>query len=213
MFINTLYTDGYTCRVSFARNVPEAIEEEKMKLGITDFSQSDIDEHFHPCFLDPGRNSAYVAYYGKNQIRKLSTTEYYSMSGSPNRTKKEDDLKITQGLKELETSIPTPKTSIVVNYATYIQYMMMHMATFFNFYSFRTASIRWNNYRGRQCALDEAANILINGGKKYNARKRKKTKSNRRKRKKMTNRQNPGNPHLPVNIRYCFHSISLNHSY
>lgn len=57
-------------------------------------------------------------------------------------------------------------------------------------------------YNGKQCAIEEACNILINGGKKYNPTKRKKTKKNRRKRKKMHNRRNLGIAHQPVEIRY-----------
>ncbi|KAI8085967.1 uncharacterized protein B0P05DRAFT_570147 [Gilbertella persicaria] len=200
MFLNSLYTDGYNCRVNFARNIPQVPNEDKIVLELSDFNQGEIDEHFNPCFLDPNRNSPYVAYYGENQVRKLSSKEYYSMSGSPNRSEKKDQLKTIQGLKKLETRIPIPKTSSVNNYEIHVNYVMTHLPNFFGFYSFRTASIRWRNYLGRQCALDEAVNILLSGGKKHNPAKRKRTKSNWRKRKKMFNRRNPGIPHLPVDI-------------
>ncbi|KAI8079100.1 uncharacterized protein B0P05DRAFT_637594 [Gilbertella persicaria] len=97
--IHSLYTDGYTCRVNFARNIPQVPNEDKIVLELSDFNQGEIDEHFNPCFLDPNRNSPYVAYYG-----------------SPNRSEKEDQLKTIQGLKDLETRIPIPKTSSVDNY-------------------------------------------------------------------------------------------------
>lgn len=204
MFLNSIYTDGHTCRVSFARNAQHEVHEEsRINLELNDFTKTEIDDHFRSCFIDPNRNSAFVAHYDGDEVRKLSTTEYYTMSGSTNRSKIEDNLKQQQGIKSLETQIPTAKTSLLNQYSAHIIYMMTHLADFFNFYSFRTASVRWNNYRGRQCAIEEACNILINGGKKYNHKKRKKTKSNRRKRKKMLNRRNPGIPHLPVNIRYC----------
>lgn len=201
MFLNSLYTDGYTCRICFARNVPEQTEENRINLEISDFNQNEINDFFRPCYLDPGRKSAYLAYYGDEQVRSLSTTEYYYNSGSPNRSKKEDTLKIRQGIKELETQIPTSKTSSVVRYTVHFLYMLMHMNDLFHFYNFRTASINWNNFRGRQCAIEEACNILINGGKKYNPKRRTKTKSNRRKRKKMINRRNPETPNQPVDIR------------
>ncbi|KAI8078020.1 uncharacterized protein B0P05DRAFT_492017, partial [Gilbertella persicaria] len=93
MFLNSLYTDGYTCRINFARNIPQVPNEDKIVSELSDFNQGGIDEHFNPCFLDPNRNSRYIAYYGENQVRKLSSKEYYSMSGSPNRPEKEDQLK------------------------------------------------------------------------------------------------------------------------
>ncbi|KAI8097817.1 uncharacterized protein B0P05DRAFT_461116, partial [Gilbertella persicaria] len=162
-----------------ARRFFDLFDFTKLKIH-SDFNQGEINDHFNPCFLGPNRNSPYVAYYGENQVRKLSSKEYYSMSGSPNRSEKKDQLKTVQGLKKLETRIPIPKTSSVDNYEIHVNYMMTHLPNFFGFYSFRTASIRWRNYVGRQCALDEAVNILLSGGKKYNPAKRKRTKSNRR---------------------------------
>lgn len=207
MFLNSFYTDGYTCRISFARNVPEKLEEDRVKLEIDDFNQDDVSSCFRPCFLDPGRKSAYVAYYGNEQVRSLSTNEYYYSSGSVNRARKEDNLKIEQGIKDLETRIPSSKTSSVALYMNHFLYMLAHMDRFFDFYNFRTASINWNNYHGRQCALEEACNILINGGKKYNLERRKKTRSNRRKRKKMVNRQNPRTPNTSIEIKYDNYTI------
>ncbi|KAI8061405.1 hypothetical protein BDF21DRAFT_455741 [Thamnidium elegans] len=167
MFLNSIYTDGYTCRISFARSVPETLEEDKVNLEIADFNADEIENFFRPCFLDPGRKNAYVAYYGNEQVRSLTVNEYYCSSGPVNRARKQDTFKIEQGIKALETQIPTTKTSSVDSYINHLTYVLTHLRRFFfNFYDFRTASIKWNNYYGRQCALEEACNILINGGKK-----------------------------------------------
>ncbi|KAI8087419.1 hypothetical protein BDF21DRAFT_461044 [Thamnidium elegans] len=77
MFLNSIYTDGYTCRISFARSVPETLEEDKVNLEIADFNADEIENFFRPCFLDPGRKNAYVAYYGNEQVRSLTVNEYY----------------------------------------------------------------------------------------------------------------------------------------
>ncbi|GAA5809176.1 hypothetical protein MFLAVUS_002581 [Mucor flavus] len=185
MFLNGLYTDGYTCRVLFARNVPRQGPESSIKLELSDFNEGEIGDRFRTCFLDPGRKSAYTAYYGNNEVRSLSATQYYSLSGAPGRSKQEDSLKIEQGIKLLETNIPSPRTAAIANYNNYLTYMLVNLNAFFDFYNFRTASINWKNYIGKQCAIEEACNILINGGKKYNPNKRKKTKKNRRDSTKM----------------------------
>ncbi|CEG81642.1 hypothetical protein RMATCC62417_15815 [Rhizopus microsporus] len=111
----------------------------------------------------------------------------------------------------VETSIPTPKTSNINQYIGHLQYTMLHLSRFFGFYNFRTAQIDWNNYRGRQCVLEEACNILLNGGKKYNRARRKKMRSNRRRRKKMVNRRRQGdNADNPIEIRRETHKSHFN---
>lgn len=82
-----------------------------------------------------------------------------------------------------------PKTSIIDCYTEHLQYIMLHLPRLFAFYNFRTAQARWYNYRGRQYALEEACNVLLHGGKKYNRRKRRKTKSNRKKKPKLESRR------------------------
>jgi hypothetical protein len=98
MFLNGIYTDGYTCRISFARNVPEKLDEDRVNLEINNFNEDEVNSFFRPCFLDPGRKNAFAAYYGNNEVRTLSTTEYYSGSGSPNRSRKEIALKAQQDI-------------------------------------------------------------------------------------------------------------------
>ncbi|KAI8062966.1 hypothetical protein BDF21DRAFT_402712 [Thamnidium elegans] len=131
MFLNSIYTDGYTCRISFARSVPETLEEDKVNLEIADFNADEIENFFRPCFLDPGRKNAYVAYYGNEQVRSLTVNEYYCSSGSVNRARKQDTFKIEQGIKDLETQIPTTKTSSVDSYINHLAYVLTHLRRFF----------------------------------------------------------------------------------
>ncbi|GAA5809320.1 hypothetical protein MFLAVUS_002727 [Mucor flavus] len=85
-------------------------------LNVDDFMQEGINQHFRPCTLDPGRRDAFVAYYGNNEVRSLSTAEYYHGSGSVNRSRREIGLKAQLGIQTLETNIPTPKTSNIDQY-------------------------------------------------------------------------------------------------
>jgi hypothetical protein len=180
---------------------------DQVKLEIPDFSTEEVDMYFSPITLDPGRRDIFRSYHGGDDVRSLSTKEYYASSGSVERQKKEEARKLLENnVKEIKTNIPSKKTTSSAQYLRYIQYMFTHLNTLFLFYNFRTASITWNNYRGRQKALHGAVNILLDGAQKYNKNKRKKKKTmmNRKKRKKMNNRRNPGIPHESVQIRYVY---------
>lgn len=65
----------------------------------------------------------------------------------------------------------------------YVEYILTHIQALFRFYNFESAPFRFYGYQGRQRANDEMANILMNGGKKYNVAKRRKN-NNRNKRRK-----------------------------
>ncbi|KAI7899332.1 uncharacterized protein BX663DRAFT_554972 [Cokeromyces recurvatus] len=125
---------------SFARSVPETLEEDKVNLEIADFNADKVENFFRPCFLDPGRKNAYVAYYGDERVRSLTVNEYYYSSGSVNRARKQDAFKIEQGIKNLETQIPMTKTSSADSYINHLTYVLTHLGRFFDFYDFRTAS-------------------------------------------------------------------------
>ncbi|KAI9480289.1 MAG: hypothetical protein EXX96DRAFT_648920 [Benjaminiella poitrasii] len=79
----------------------------------------------------------------------------------------EEDRKINSNIKEIETNIPTTKTPSFEQYCLHVQYMCTRMAVLHSFYNFRTIVTDRKNYRGRQIALDNTANILTNGSKKF----------------------------------------------
>ncbi|KAI8880210.1 hypothetical protein K501DRAFT_302399 [Backusella circina FSU 941] len=183
MFLNGLYTDGYTCRVLFCRKVRPLSPIENVSLELEDFSAEEVDKHFRPCTVDPGRKDVFVSYHRSNDLRRLSTKEYYNMGGTIRRQRKEQELKRSLGIEEIESNIPTPKTTSCEQYISYIKYMFQHMNVLFDFYSFRTAAIKWRNYVGSQKRIQDAVNILLNGSKKYN-KDRRKQKNRKRKRRK-----------------------------
>ncbi|KAI8881371.1 hypothetical protein K501DRAFT_274642 [Backusella circina FSU 941] len=168
MFLNGLYTDGYTCRVLFCRKVRPLSPIENVSLELEDFSAEEVDKHFRPCTVDPGRKDVFVSYHRSNDLRRLSTKEYYNMGGTIRRQRKEQELKRSLGIEEIESNIPTPKTTSCEQYISYIKYIFQHMNVLFDFYSFRTAAIKWRNYVGSQKRIQDAVNILLNGSKKYN---------------------------------------------
>jgi hypothetical protein len=90
-FANKITTDGYAINFRFARKKATDKEVQSIQLELQDFTESEIHEHFQPVAVDPGRNQIFTACYGtgqtKHHIRRMSTTEYYSMTGFNQRNK------------------------------------------------------------------------------------------------------------------------------
>ncbi|KAI7900004.1 uncharacterized protein BX663DRAFT_440268 [Cokeromyces recurvatus] len=185
MFLNSMYTDGYTCRVSFCRKVHPISPNDKVFLEVDDFTSEEVDLYFRPCTVDPNRSDVFVSYHDENDLRRLSTAEYYNMNRTVNRRKLEQDRKRRSNIEQIETHLPSPKTTNVQQYTEYIIYTLRHFQALTDFYGFNTARIKWCNYIGSQQAIENAINILIDGSKKYNKKKRKDTKRNKRKRRKI----------------------------
>ncbi|KAG0164794.1 hypothetical protein DFQ30_009395, partial [Apophysomyces sp. BC1015] len=118
-----------------------------------------------------------------HEIRRCSTKEYYTYTGSPMRRKLLEARKKRDGIEAIESVFPTGKTSNLEAYHSHVQYFFQHMETLFEFYGYDSAVGRFHNFQGRQRAREEIVNILVNGGKKYNRSKRKKTRMNRKARR------------------------------
>ncbi|OAD70894.1 hypothetical protein PHYBLDRAFT_182351 [Phycomyces blakesleeanus NRRL 1555(-)] len=120
MFLNSIYTDGYMFRVSFARRT--AIDPlNYVELTTNDFNIQEIAENCRVCTVDPGRRDAFKAYYGDDGIRCLTRKEYYSASGSVKRMINEDARKVAQGIKEVGKYIPSVRNSCKAKYLRYFQ--------------------------------------------------------------------------------------------
>lgn len=100
MFINEVKTDGYTCSFTFVRRKkPGPSFNENGLLDINDFKQNEIDDLFRPCTVEPGRGHAFTSYYGNNEVRRMSSKEFYSYGGTLSRNKTQDRSKIESGIK------------------------------------------------------------------------------------------------------------------
>jgi hypothetical protein len=97
MFLNRIYTDGYTCRVLFCRKAKQKSPINDIQLELEDLTRDEVGKHFRPCTVDPGRKDVFVSYHGNNDIRRLSTSEYYNMGGTINRQRKEQNRKKESG--------------------------------------------------------------------------------------------------------------------
>ncbi|KAI9481627.1 MAG: hypothetical protein EXX96DRAFT_538807 [Benjaminiella poitrasii] len=115
-----------------------------------------------------------------HQIRSCSKAERANFTGEKRRRMFGEKMKETKGNKPLESNMPTPKTVCDSKYSTCLQYVLERLETFFNFYESKSAPFSMYSYQGKQRATEEIANILLDGGKKYTMRKRKKTNKNKK---------------------------------
>ncbi|KAI8077386.1 uncharacterized protein B0P05DRAFT_130077 [Gilbertella persicaria] len=142
MFLNSIYTDGYTCRVSFCRKVHSISPNDKVSLKVDDFTSEEVDRYFRPCTVDPNRSDVFISYHGKNDLRRLSTADYYNMNGTVNRQKLEQDRKKRLDIEQIETHFHSPKTAKLQYYTEYVMYALQHFRALANFYGFNTAKIK-----------------------------------------------------------------------
>ncbi|KAI7890973.1 uncharacterized protein EV154DRAFT_551845 [Mucor mucedo] len=188
MFLNSFYTDGYTCRVSFCKKQKPVSTLENVTLTLNNFNSEEIKQYFRLCTVDPNRKDVFTSYHVENDVRRISSSEYYNMNGIINRQRQELERKKSNNIEYIETRIPSPKTTGAENYKRHITYMLQHFKALVTFYDFQTARIRWSNYFGKQKATDHAISVLINGSTKYNKNRRKNTRRKKRKRRKLNSR-------------------------
>lgn len=187
MFNLTIQTDGFGASVLFARRKIKDSEKRK-DLIIEDFTKNEMETLFLPVAVDPGRTTVFTATIShsedKKEFRSCSSKERQSFAGTDRRMQKIEKLKVVAGIKTMESQIPTAKTVSIDRMMEHIRYMLMNLERLFRFYNYQSAPFRFYDYQGRQRANDEMANILLNGGKKYNKSKRKKTNRNKRRKRR-----------------------------
>jgi hypothetical protein len=186
MFANIIRTDGYTVDFIFCRRKTKFPTTFELKLE--HFTKEGVDKHYKPIYLDSGRKYVFTGVTGSdllnNEVRRCSSKEYYTMTGSRRDQPKLEKEKIDSGMKKIETDIPTAKTASKAQYEKHIRYMLSNLLEIFKFYGPNKAEGRFRRFQGCKRAREEMLNIIINGGKKYNKGRRRHTKLNRRKRKK-----------------------------
>ncbi|ORE10928.1 hypothetical protein BCV72DRAFT_330684 [Rhizopus microsporus var. microsporus] len=93
--------------------------------------------------------------------------------------------------KKIETNILSPKTPQCAAYFVYIEYILTHVGALSAFYDYKIAKARFYLYQDRQRAAEEMVNMLVNGGTKYNKKKRKKRNREKKRSKKQKLMANP----------------------
>jgi hypothetical protein len=177
LFNDLMTTDGYSVSVHFSRKKMEPLTLAKT-LRVDDWDTSEIREFFRPCAVDPGVGTLITAAYGfgtlEHEVRTFTNKEYYSVSGSKQRNIRRNREKVATGISVIESKMPSARTVNETTYSEYVVYFFENWVSLRYFYAFRCAKDSFSNHQGRQRATDEVANILINGGKKYDKKRRKK---------------------------------------
>lgn len=195
MFRNVITTDGYSCSLHFSRRKPDAEEPLTchQDLKVEDFCTEEVEEFFRPCAVDPGVTNLITAAYGagreSHDIRSFSNNEYYAMTGSKRRNYELNKKKEASGIADIESRFPSARTVRMEEYGEYLTYFFRHSQELREFYTFETSKTSFENYQGRQRALEETANILINGGRKYDRGRQKKKKQQHASPSKKTHKQ------------------------
>jgi hypothetical protein len=186
-FNNIVSTDGYSVSIHFSRKKMEPLVMAK-DLRLEDWDIAEIQEFFRPCAVDPGVGTLVTAAYGfgadRHEIRTFSNREYYSVTGSKQRNSRRNKEKLVAGISPIDSGMPSARSVEKAAYLKYVAYFFENWSKLSEFYSFRCAKDYFSNYQGTQRAADEVANILINGGKKYDKKRRLKNGSKHKRKKK-----------------------------
>jgi hypothetical protein len=191
-FSNFLRTDGFAADVVLTKrankNDDEFIHYAEQDVGIsllggvvTSLELSDVSRWG----IDPNRGQIFVASYGEgedsHQIRRCSTREYCTYTGSKRYEKRERKRMSDENMEDILLNVPSAKTVSISRYLQYVTYILLHLRKILAIYHASTAEDRFHLYQGVQRAREEMVNILVNGGRKYNKSKRKNLKKNREK--------------------------------
>ncbi|GAA5811008.1 hypothetical protein MFLAVUS_004437 [Mucor flavus] len=164
-----IMSDGFGACFVFARRKPNR-EMDPNVFKLEDFNSDEFEEHFIPCAIDPGRRQIFTASIAHSpeeiEVRRCSRKERACYTDAGRRAAYVELLKIRQNVKVIETNLPTAKTVNYQRLQERTHYLLLHLPRLFDFYSYKYAYFRFHDYRGRQRANAEVANLLINGGKK-----------------------------------------------
>jgi hypothetical protein len=123
------------------------------RVPMEDFTLDEVKKDYKPYFVDPGRTHAFTAVSGFEssnvEVRRCSTTEYYTMTGSIAYLKKLNQKKSEEGITAIESGIPTAKTASYQNYDIYLVYILQNMRKLFTFYNSSMAEGYFRLYQGR----------------------------------------------------------------
>jgi hypothetical protein len=177
IFTNHIRTDGFTVDVLICRQKHESSLPD---LDMDDITEDEVERYFDVWGIDPGLKDIFTATDGHGEYRSFSTKEWRSKCGITRRFTKNQKRKQESNIMEIESRLPTTKTTSTTKFITAALYIMSNLPVLARFYLHR----RWQenrllNYSGRRRLDKEIVDIFLNGGKKYN------TRSNHRQRTSM----------------------------
>jgi hypothetical protein len=134
---STFMSDVFTADVVLYKKVNQKVEDYDLccdkEVDVADVGQAitnlNTPSQFSVCGVDPGRTHVFIVAYGSrdqlHQVRRCSTKEYYHMTGSNRRAKKDRQRKEQEGLTEIFLTISTYKTASLSTYLNYVNYILL----------------------------------------------------------------------------------------
>ncbi|SAL94840.1 hypothetical protein, partial, partial [Absidia glauca] len=203
MFYGYILTDGVSMNFVFARIPPPS----RIELYAPDFNNSRdiIGRRMNTIGLDPGRRDIITTASGIGDAtyatRQVSTIEYQAISGAAKRSQYLEIQKATtfitnddgavSTMENLESTLPTLKTASTDEMRQSIQTHLSYLNHASTFYGIDQSRRRFKAYQGTQRTIATTANIVLNGGKKFdrNRRNKEQTKRNRKHRRNKTKKR------------------------
>lgn len=200
MFYGYVLTDGVAINFVFSR-LPSP---SRLELYAPDFdnSRNTIHQRMNIIGLDPGRRDIVTTAGGVGDAiypnRQVSTKEYRTISGVTKRrrhletrqatTNITNDDGTTSSMQNLESTLPTLNTTNMDAMQLSIRSRLSYLNHASTFYGINQSRNRFKAYQGGQRTIATTANIVLNGGKKFerNRRNKAKTKQNRKHRRNKT---------------------------
>lgn len=113
LFANRLLTDGFAISFVFAGKKKSAEDIGDIQLSFEDFTDQEIHNNFQLVGVDPGRLQVFTGAYGtgeeEHEIRRVSSREYYAMTGSKRRNQLLQKENIDRGIGRIEQNYPNSK--------------------------------------------------------------------------------------------------------
>ena len=153
----------------------------------------------------------------RGEVRRVTGKEYHAnalhgIGANRQRIWKQQEAAhaANQGhlsITQIETACPESKVGTPALFSLYIEYTALHYQRLTGYYDERFNKLRFNQYRGEQRAINEAANIFFNTSKKYGDPDRVLNHAHRRKSKKKRKRvkrprDHPLNPAMNGSVGY-----------
>ncbi|KAG0165228.1 hypothetical protein DFQ29_001721, partial [Apophysomyces sp. BC1021] len=156
-FACKILTDGFAINLLFVRKAKDKLS--STELDLDDSSFNEVQTHFEPWSLDPGLSQVFAGVNGSgqtpHQVRRISSKEYYAMTGSTRRAKKLQKEKDRSGITPVETDLETCKTASSQQRNQYVACFLRHFPKLSAFYGPRMGESRFQNYQGMQRTQEE----------------------------------------------------------
>jgi hypothetical protein len=222
MFYGYILTDGVSLNFVFARIKPPS----RIDLHAPDFNNSRdiIGRRMNTIGLDPGRRDIITTASGIGDAiyatRQVSTNEYRAVSGAAKRSQYLEIRKATtvitnddgtvSTMENLESTLPTLNTANMDEMRQSIQSRLSYLNHASTFYGIDQSRQRFKAYQGTQRTIATTANIVLNGGKKFdrNRRNKEQTKRNRKHRRNKTKKRRRNATRRQESIRAQYYAVA-----